>query len=1000
MLDDIFSFQVNNWLGVLLAAVPALLNIFIAVYVKRRLPRNGTTRLFFLLLLCVISWQFSDILTRICTTERAAAFWDAAFSTGWIYVAPFALHFALHFTGRNKFAEAASTKFLLYLPAAFFDAIYKITFASHAYVYVNGWGWVDYRNNSTFETTLVNWIAVSALLTCTILLVYTFQQRKDKFIFRRSLLISAGFTVPVVQGTITEILIPTIYNAPPITVTSTFFSFFSVCAVIALRRYKLFQVPDFVEKEVLLEIIDDIVITASQNHKLTYINTYGANSLGLPKDKIDGFTLNDLFSSQQLYIDFLKNTTGQDKKHRNIANYETVIATQNGQQINVLLSTKSVLQEDNSHNILVVARDITSLKKAQAEIEASERKFRAIIENSNDALVMFNADRIITYNSPSVVPLLGFGNGELKGHNIDELIHDEDKAKIDQKLNIVFDSPGLSMNMKLRAKNKAGQWLWVEGSCVNLTHLPGVNAVVGNFRNISERMKIERDRAEAFALFDSIINNINAGILIEDENHNIYFLNEDFCKIFNVTKPLSELIGENARQLTENYSSLVKAPADYPFALFSISSKKVPVLKQEVILEDGRFYELDYMPIYTQNEAFIGHFWKYTDVTERVRNLEDIRRQTAYMQQLYNASPYGIVVLDNEDKVLTANAAFEKLFGYGLGNMQGKFINEIIVPPHLQDEATMVSQSCFSKQAVQLESKRMRSDGSLIDVMIVGYPIVIEDTYCGVYGIYADISERKKAEEDLVSKNIQLEKINKELDQFVYSASHDIRAPLMSILGLINLSECVTEDGELLQYFNMMRASINKLDGFITDIIHFSKNAQTEIAVDEIAFEPFVQEIYNQLRFLKQTRELNIQIIDKNSNKPFYTDRNRLGNIITNLISNAIKYHNYNQPNPYIKATLEIVNSNITITIKDNGTGIAEEKQPFIFDMFYRANENAIGSGLGLYIVKEIVAKLSGHISVQSVPGVGTSFQVVLPNLVSDSQLIGLPAVSEQARLN
>src|SRR5690606_5263970 len=88
MLEDIFSFQFVNWFSVLLAGLPALLNIAIAVYVKNNLPRNGATRLFFLLLLCVVSWQISDVLTRISITEQGAAFWDAALSTGWIYVAP------------------------------------------------------------------------------------------------------------------------------------------------------------------------------------------------------------------------------------------------------------------------------------------------------------------------------------------------------------------------------------------------------------------------------------------------------------------------------------------------------------------------------------------------------------------------------------------------------------------------------------------------------------------------------------------------------------------------------------------------------------------------------------------------------------------------------------------------------------------------------------------------------------------------------------------------
>ncbi|MGZ5304073.1 MAG: histidine kinase N-terminal 7TM domain-containing protein, partial [Bacteroidia bacterium] len=323
MLEDIFSFQFSNWFSILLAGLPALLNIAIAVYVKRNLPRNGTTRLFFLLLLCVVSWQISDVLTRICITEQGAAFWDAALSTGWIYVAPFALHFAFHFTGRKALAESTSTKFLLYVPAAFFDAIFKITYASHAYIYLENWGWLDDRKENLFENILVNWIAVLAIITSTLLLRYTLQMKSNKLVFQRSLIIWIGFTIPVLQGIVSEILIPLFYNVPPFTITSTFFSFFSVGAVIALRKYNLFRVPDFVEKEMLLDVIDDIVITASQNHKLTYINSYGSEILRLNKEKIDEYTLTQLFYSPDLYIDFLKNISGESKNYKDIDNYET-----------------------------------------------------------------------------------------------------------------------------------------------------------------------------------------------------------------------------------------------------------------------------------------------------------------------------------------------------------------------------------------------------------------------------------------------------------------------------------------------------------------------------------------------------------------------------------------------------------------------------------------------------------------------------------------------------
>ena len=227
--------------------------------------------------------------------------------------------------------------------------------------------------------------------------------------------------------------------------------------------------------------------------------------------------------------------------------------------------------------------------------------------------------------------------------------------------------------------------------------------------------------------------------------------------------------------------------------------------------------------------------------------------------------------------------------------------------------------------------------------------------------------------------NAELRKLNNELDRFVYSASHDLRAPLASILGLINVAR-LDDSSRVDDYLKKIEISVNKLDGFIRDIIDFSRNARTEIEVEPIEFEKLIHEIIDNLMYLDEKNQIK-RIVNVNATGSFYTDRKRLTIVLNNLISNAVKYFNPHSQNPFIEVDVEMNDRAAKIIVKDNGIGIAAVHLDNIFKMFYRGDEKSRGSGLGLYIVKETVDKIGGTISVNSKYGEGSSFTVTLPSL-------------------
>ncbi|MBS1486985.1 MAG: GHKL domain-containing protein [Bacteroidetes bacterium] len=233
-------------------------------------------------------------------------------------------------------------------------------------------------------------------------------------------------------------------------------------------------------------------------------------------------------------------------------------------------------------------------------------------------------------------------------------------------------------------------------------------------------------------------------------------------------------------------------------------------------------------------------------------------------------------------------------------------------------------------------------------------------------------------------KNAELKKLNNELDRFVYSASHDLRAPLASILGLINVAR-LDDPHKMGDYFKKIEISVHKLDHFIRDIIDFSRNARTEIETEPIEFEKLIHELMDNLMYLDEKNQIQ-RIVQVQNEGAFYTDRKRLTIILNNLISNALKYANLYAEHPFIEVTVASNPHTARIVVKDNGIGISQEHIDHIFKMFYRANEQSRGSGLGLYIVKEVADKIGGSVSVTSKHGEGSVFTVTLPSLSGNKQ--------------
>lgn len=266
----------------------------------------------------------------------------------------------------------------------------------------------------------------------------------------------------------------------------------------------------------------------------------------------------------------------------------------------------------------------------------------------------------------------------------------------------------------------------------------------------------------------------------------------------------------------------------------------------------------------------------------------------------------------------------------------------------------------------------------------------LSDGYLGsgfYHGTAQDVTELKHSEVRLLEQNTQLNKINQELDRFVYSVSHDLRSPLTSILGLLDLASWEASMEELNSYLGMIKECVLRLDRFILDILDYSRNARTEAQINRFDLREFLEGVVMNFQFSrKESLKLSLHIAE-GSDTLVSTDASRLGIIMNNLVSNAIKYSKQHSDSSSVRIEARCAPEAFVIEVHDNGIGIDAKDQERIFDMFYRASRISDGSGIGLYIVKEAVDKIQGHIEVESVPDQGSTFRLVLPNLLQAATL-------------
>lgn len=627
------------------------------------------------------------------------------------------------------------------------------------------------------------------------------------------------------------------------------------------------------------------------------------------------------------------------------------------------------------------------IKELESKLQWYETFTNEILNASNVIVVELDTKGNVILVNKAVEKITGYSKEEIIGKNWFETLvpkekylfvwkHFEEFQRNNQIIEI-FENPILTKDGKERYISWRNSILRKDDEIIGTLSF-GID--------ITESLHILDEFIEHQRSYKTLIENL-PGVIYKCKNDDVFTMVE-------ISNKCIELTGYDANEF-------LKGEINYVDLILEEDKEKVRSQINDAI-KFNKPYQITYrirtkdgqikwvweqgVAIQEENNLFLeGYIF---DITERVHAEEQLEIQREFFKQLFENSPIAIVILDRDDKIIDVNKAFEDLFYFKREEIKNLTLNQVIVPPDKKSEGLLLSNKVLSDEIIMTETQRMRKDGSLVDVLVIGYPILHKGERVGIFGLYKDITQQKMMYELLRQEKEKIEELNNLKSSFLLNISHEIRTPLNSILGFSELliSELSEMNfPELTEFARSIKRGGMRLLNLMDNIIEISliEASRSELTLEKININFIVDPIIN--NFLNLAKEKNLYL-QKNYINDFaaLTDSKRLTLVLNNLIDNAIKFTEKGgvKVNTYISENPDRTKSGV-IEIIDTGIGISEDFKRKLFESFTQASTGLDrkyeGMGIGLYLTRKLIELLGGKIEIESELDKGTTVRVFLP---------------------
>lgn len=675
----------------------------------------------------------------------------------------------------------------------------------------------------------------------------------------------------------------------------------------------------------------------------------------------------------------------------------------------------------------IEAQQPTPYSQITDAFKQSEKLFRILIENGSDTIALLTAEAEFLYISPPVKKMLGFTPEELVGRNSFEFVPPPQLAFTMEQFGQVLNTPDVTIVVEHQFLHKDGSIKWLESSLTNLLHDPAVQAIVSNSRDINERKQIAERQRLLNVTSEMFLSSLDHEVTLKEFAELLVPSLADYCciailddrqQIKNITvnhidpeklayvqelydqykdcasniHGLQRLLQSGQAELITTVSqSVLDTMRDKPEMLNMIqilelkSYMGVPLIAHERIIGAMTFSSVQPYRHYTQDDLLFAqelarrialvldnarlYREAQEEISERKLAEEKLRQSEELYRLVIEHTTDLITLLDIQGTILYISPSCGRILGYEADEMIGKMADEFEHPDDLPYIEQGFARMVQGEITVVPSYRTRRKDGHWVTFSATG---------SATYDEHGKPSLIVATSHD-ITQQLELERRK---DEFISIASHELRTPVTSIKGFTQILYRRFQrqgDKETLRHLSIMDKQLNKLTALINDLLDLSRIQAGKLTFQTERFDlhTLVQEI---VEMMQQTTQNHRLMLENQVEVQIVGDRERLGQVLINLLTNAVKYSPHAN-----RVIIRIFNDEeqAWVSVQDFGIGIQDTEYEKIFERFYQApaplEQTYPGLGMGLYISNEIVTRHSGRIWVESRKGEGSTFYMMLP---------------------
>lgn len=662
--------------------------------------------------------------------------------------------------------------------------------------------------------------------------------------------------------------------------------------------------------------------------------------------------------------------------------YEARFLRKDGSIVPVLVTGAPRIVDNRPAGGILVITDLTDYYSVLRQLKNSQRRLMDILEFMPDPALGIDRDgRIIIWNK-ALEALTGVKKEQMLGRGDYEYAIPFYGCRRPVLANLVIDGFDESLPEGYRNLRREGDVLTAEvfvptfglqGSHLWLKAAPIYNSegeiegAIEVIRDITESVERINALMLSEARYRSLVEDMPFLVCRFDRDGVLTFVNENYCRYFNLKK--DEIVGRSFLEL------IPEDDRETVLARFRGLTPERPYVTYVHRVKKGdeiRWQRWTDRAIFDQNGEALEYQSLGEDITDEKR-LEDALRESEHRFRVLAESTAAGIAIMKDERFVYVNRAGEELSGYRREELIGSPIWMVVHPDDAEWLKKMYARKMRGENIPSRYEFRIITKSG--DVRWVDYAAGTLEfgEEKALLGTLIDITERRQAEEELrrfkesleqmvEERTAELEQRNAEMESFVYTVSHDLRRPLITISGLAGLAEFDLEKGNLEKARESLRTvqrSVENMDALLRDILELSRIGRVTNPPEDVPFELLVREAIDQLAEAIKKRSVELRVAE--GMPTVRVDRDRLVEALVNLIDNSIKYTRADT-----RPVIEIFYRDGVFCVRDNGIGIPESQMEKVFDLFYKVDPKSDGTGVGLSIVKRIIEVHGGRIWIES----------------------------------